>query len=99
MVQREKVHALMSTIQNAQAIGKTGDPFWVDVIQAYETIFTQPNLRLRVERGDKAADVYVASDGCVVIVISSLSGDEMSTTKIQTHGGISDKSGSGKERD
>jgi hypothetical protein len=82
----------MSTIQRAQAIGKTGDPFWVDVISAYETVLNHHDQNLRVERGDKAADVYHASDGvAVVIVITPLAGEEQSSTEIKTHAGYSDK--------
>jgi hypothetical protein len=91
----------MSTVQQAQAIGKTGDPFWIEVVNAYETVSIFPDLTVRVERGDKAADVYFAHEGnSVVVVITPLMASEMSLTKIETHGGISDKSASaGKERE
>ena len=79
----------MSTIQQAQNIGKTGDPFWAEVISAYENVSIFKDVNFRVERGDKAADVYCAQDGdTVVIVVSLLSGREISTTKIETHGEI-----------
>ena len=83
---------IMSTTQQAQNIGKTGDPFWADVISAYETVQSRPDLHLRVERGDKAADIYHANHGeTIVIAIAPLAGDEQSSTKIETHAGISDK--------
>jgi len=81
----------MSTVQQAQAIGKVNNPFWVEVIDACETVSLFPDIQLRVERGDKAADVYFSESGSVVVIITPLMESEMSLTKIQTHGGISDK--------
>jgi len=81
----------MSTIDRAQAIGKTGDPFWVEVIKAYENVSIFKDITFTVERGDKAADVYYAQDvgdgDAVVITVRPLSGSEMTTTKIESNGG------------
>jgi len=83
----------MSTIQNAQNIGKTGDPFWIEVINAYENVSIFKDVTFTVERGDKAADVYyarnVGNGDAVVITVRPLSGSEVSTTVIETHGQIS----------
>jgi len=74
-------------MSTAQDIGKTGDPFWVEIIKAYENVSIFRDIKFSVERGDKAAEVeYV--DGDVVITVTHLMGIQPSTTKIETHGGI-----------
>jgi len=78
----------MSSIDNAQAIGKTGDPFWVEVIKAYENVSIFKDITFTIERGDKLAEMaYV--DGDVVITITPLMGHQLSTTKIERSGGYS----------